>query len=255
MKAERIWSWGLQHIKLRSSAGGEACVQCEVNPVLLVTAQTPEPACLGSHSGCYFTRSVALRRFLNLPESFWHMIDELHVSLLFFAVLKFLPEYGWNSRPGSLWWSPLAREGISAKIQPMQKETYQDHLGCQSSREVSQCPCLNLFISSSESSVIKIPRKIPHSTYVPCDLFLLEDNIPQAKLLSRQARRGLLVPNASKYEEDLWPVNLSVKSNYRNGIEPMVSLGALSSITWPFFYPASWLLKAPVNQIIKSVYW
>lgn len=117
------------------------------------------------------------------------MIDELHVSLLLFAFLKFLPEYGWNSPPGSLWWSPLAKDGISAKIQPMQKETYQDHLGCQSSREVSQCPCLNLFISSSESSVIKIPRKIPHSTYVPCDLFLLEDNIPQAKLLSRQARR------------------------------------------------------------------
>ena len=51
----------------------------------------------------------------------------------------------------------------------------------QGSQSVS---CVSLFISISESSLSKIPRKIPHCTYVPCDLFLLEDNIPQAKLLS-----------------------------------------------------------------------
>ena len=128
------------------------------------------------------------------------MIDELQVSLLFSAVLKFLlrelsPRQSLMESIGQRW--DFSQNAANAErdlsgLPGMPK--------LQGSQSVS---CVSLFISLSESSLNKIPRKIPHCTYVPCDLFLLKDNIPQAKLLSAKQGDRLLVPNASKYEEEL----------------------------------------------------
>ena len=115
------------------------------------------------------------------------MIGELHVSLLFFAVLKFLPEYGWMelspqqtliesigqrccfSQNTAIAEKDLAGPNWDAKA-PLKSQSASS---CSSSTPSTSC--------SSESSLIKIPRMIPYCTYVTCDLFLLEDDIPHTQ--------------------------------------------------------------------------